>query len=351
MKKSKKLLTVLLVLLALAIGFLLGLFVDYPNPLRNDAAGTIGKVERYRNVKVTDKDIQLRNDFLSDTVLCLQYQKYLMYYYYQSLKAANDIGEILSRTTSNEAFHSIYYPYADALTTFQEYTEAARQDIMRTVALINQLKPSDNVPLLSYMNQSYNAVSRIRNHNSIMIDYMKAMDTYIGEHPEEDNRSLQQAHDIISYDLLESAIKTNDKQLLQYLATVKVGTDDEEVKELKNEDAFEAVLSQTLLKDMNGLIIWTDQEQIGVFTDSESLRDLFRDATLLHIYGDQEIMKLVNSQETMNFVRGQEQLGLLIPSYLGMSSLLDAEKLGTMFFDSEKLRLMDAEYLGTLSAF
>ena len=69
MKKRNGLLLTLAVIASLAIGFLIGIMVDIPKTDNTQVVGTIGKIQNYKNVKITEQDIQLKNELLADYVL------------------------------------------------------------------------------------------------------------------------------------------------------------------------------------------------------------------------------------------------------------------------------------------
>ncbi len=64
--KTKTLLAIGL-MVALWAGFLVGINLDNSKPYQADLAGTIGKVEKYRKIQMTPKDIQLRSELVKDT--------------------------------------------------------------------------------------------------------------------------------------------------------------------------------------------------------------------------------------------------------------------------------------------
>ena len=69
MKTQKGVLTVLVVIVSLAAGFLIGVLVDFPKTDNTELSGTIGRVQNYKNVKITEEDIELKNQLTSDTLI------------------------------------------------------------------------------------------------------------------------------------------------------------------------------------------------------------------------------------------------------------------------------------------
>lgn len=67
MATRKTTIFILAVILALCIGFVVGITVDYPKPDESTLAGTVGKVNKYRKTRMTARDIQLRSELTRDT--------------------------------------------------------------------------------------------------------------------------------------------------------------------------------------------------------------------------------------------------------------------------------------------
>ena len=318
MKKCSTTTSLLLILLALVVGFFAGTMVDFPSTDKEDLSGTIGKVNKYRNVKMTEEDVQLRNELLADTLRLAQYEKYLMYHYYHSLKTSDDVEKVLERTTSVEAFHQTYYPYADALKNFSAYLEKSRLDILNAVQALSTLNAEEDVPVISYLNDAQNAIARIRNHNGILMNYMDALQTFLQEHPDGDFSQLAEAHDIAMMNRMQAAILTQDKPSLQYLNKKKYASWTEELASLNAPEKLRQSLQDHTQQDMEKLGLFNSANselQSAALQDLESLEGIW--------YWD------------------AEQLGGII--FLDQSQLqsyiLDQENLG-VFFDTDKLSLV-----------
>lgn len=67
MKNRHVRLTIFTAILALIAGIFIGLFLANFTSDDEHLGGTIGKVDRYRNVKVTEDDVLLRNELVDDT--------------------------------------------------------------------------------------------------------------------------------------------------------------------------------------------------------------------------------------------------------------------------------------------
>ncbi|MBU2555730.1 MAG: hypothetical protein KKF98_14850, partial [Bacteroidetes bacterium] len=88
MKTKNALKPILFAVLGLVAGILIGMSFNGFPPHDSELAGSIGKVDSKRNVRITENDILLRNELVKDTASLLQYQQYLSYLYYKSLKSS-----------------------------------------------------------------------------------------------------------------------------------------------------------------------------------------------------------------------------------------------------------------------
>ncbi|MDX9880997.1 MAG: hypothetical protein RBS73_02960, partial [Prolixibacteraceae bacterium] len=91
MKKSKNLFVIFGIIAALVAGFLIGISVEYPRLNNDELSGTIGKVSNYRNTKVTEADIELKNDLLADSVMRHSVKNFMNFYYVRALELGKNI--------------------------------------------------------------------------------------------------------------------------------------------------------------------------------------------------------------------------------------------------------------------
>jgi len=268
MKKLTLLQVILFSLLTFVGGLLIGSIIDLPLFEKEKLSGSIGKVDRYRNVKVTEDDILLRNELLDDTVKRNQYEKYLLYYYYKSLKVSFDLDEVLKKTTEAEDFAKTYYPYMNALESFKTFLVPAREDILFALSTVASLDENSNVPVIGYLNQAQNAIARIKNNETVLLNLMNAIVTFKESNPEGNYAALDDAHDIISLSLLQSAILTQNKPMLSYLDKKKLLNDKEGIKELIADNQLKQLFKDQLAVDIQTLgIDYTDSFRLIIVTD------------------------------------------------------------------------------------
>ncbi|MDO8899424.1 MAG: hypothetical protein Q7V19_17355 [Bacteroidales bacterium] len=276
MKKITYLQAGIIAVLTLTIGVLMGLFIDLPKTKNDELAGSIGKVDRFRNVQITEDDILLRNELVEDTAKCSQYEKYLLFNYYQALKTSSDVERVLAIAIEEIDFEKVYYPYSNALTNFQTYLESARVDILSALNLILTIDENQEVPVVTYLNQAQNAIARIRNHDQVLLNYMNAMATYIESNPESYLDDLNDAHDILAMNVMHSALLTQNKPVLTYLEKKKLMNKKEGMTELVAEASMKSFMQDHFISDVESLnaINSVNVLQGIVFTDIENLQSV-----------------------------------------------------------------------------
>ncbi len=326
MKKENTTQTLLFTLAALAAGFLIGFSINNQAPENDDLAGSIGRVDRYRNIKITEDDIMLRNELMDDTEKRTQYGNYLMYYYYRSLKTSMDVEEVLKLSEQVDDFSNYHRPYAKALNSFSTYLESARQDLLRAVSLILDIENQSNVPVIKELNQAQNAISRIRNHDATLMNFMDAIGNYIHDHPDTLYTELMDAHDILVINLMQSALLTQNKPVLNYLEQKKLLNEGEELAEAISSSNLESFRSMVLL----------DGENLGIGNTEQLGTEFLPDLEKLHV--------LFNTEQLSSLSGGHpENLGMLISSEQRLSSVLGSmDDLG-LLFDSE---MIEMEFMG-----
>jgi hypothetical protein len=321
MKKITTTQTTLIAIVALVVGFLIGFSIKSNVPSTDELAGSIGKVDRFRNVQITEEDIMLRNELVEDTAKRTQYEKYLLFNYYQALKTSSDVERVLAIATAEIDFDKVYYPYSNALTNFKAYLESARADILSALNLILTIDQNQDVPVVDYLNKAQNAIARIRNHDQVLMNYMTAMATYIETHPDGSNDALIDAHDILALNVMHSAVLTQNKPVLTYLEKKKLMNEKDGMTELVAEASMKSALQNQFLNDVENLnaiasenllqgveIASMENLQGFVINNIEAINSMFNSSFLNSVseLGNQPLLfDLINSSES---IQGIEQL-------------------------------------------
>lgn len=260
MKKLTLMQAVLMALLTLVIGFFVGLYVEYPKTDTSDLAGTIGKTDRYRNVRVTEADIQLRNELLEDTAMKGQYDRYLTYYYYYAVRTSYDLEQVLKATASIpvsdgqvNASQEIQH-YRAVLKKLETYLGTARVDILTALDVVASLDTSSKLPVISYLNDAQDAIARIRSFDGAILNYIDAIAKYMVDNPLLATQELKDAHDILVLNMTTAAVVVQDKATLRYLDRKKLMNDKDVVKELVAAEQFKATLNIVIPMDMERIL-------------------------------------------------------------------------------------------------
>ncbi|MDP2238236.1 MAG: hypothetical protein Q8J88_17550 [Bacteroidales bacterium] len=348
MKKITYLQAGIIAVLTLTIGVLMGLFIDLPKTKNDELAGSIGKVDRFRNVQITEDDILLRNELVEDTAKRTQYEKYLLFNYYQALKTSSDVERVLAIATAEIDFDKVYYPYSNALTNFKTYLESARVDILSALNLILTIDENQKVPVVTYLNQAQNAIARIRNHDQVLINYMNAMATYIESNPESNLDDLNDAHDILAMNVMHSALLTQNKPVLTYLEKKKLMNEKEGMTELVAEASMKSFMQDHFISDVESLnainsvnvlqgIVITDIENLQsvVLSDIEAINSALSSLALNSISQyinsiSQYINSLSNDLNSHSGLENQQLLQDMVSSMeniQGITKLSDIESL------------------------
>lgn len=319
MKKTSTPQLIVIAFFALVLGFMAGFAVQNQYPKKEDITGSIGKLDRYRNVKITEEDLLLRNELVEDTLKRNQYQSYLVYYYYQALRTSTNAREILTKTTSVEEFNKIYYPYAEALKGYDQYIDIARNDILEALTLLASLDSNSSLPVISYLNQAENAIARIKNQDGILLNYMNAISSFIEANPNTKFESLEEAHDLLYFNLANAAILTQNKPVLSYLDKQQLLADKERVKELSSELTLNAI-NQQFMQDVEMLgidipckcnmeqlssIMYLNLEQLNVFFGQEQLGQLIflnEESMSLKLFNEQFISSQIDQLESFRLI-------------------------------------------------
>jgi hypothetical protein len=277
----------------------------------------------------------LRNELVEDTAKRTQYEKYLLFNYYQALKTSSDVERVLAIATEEIDFEKVYYPYSNALTNFKAYLESARVDILSALNLILTIDQNQDVPVVDYLNKAQNAIARIRNHDAVLMNYMNAMATYIESNPESYLNDLNDAHDILALNVMHSAVLTQNKPVLSYLEKKKLLNDKEGMKEVVAEAQLKSYLNDHFIMDVESLnalrsgftnaeslqgIVFTNMEnlQSAVLNNIEALNSVLNSSVLNSIseLGSQQFLQVMNrSSENL---QGIGQLSNAESMFLGL---------------------------------
>ena len=316
MKTKSKLFIALGVFFALVVGFLIGISVDYPKVSNKDVAGTITKINNYRNSQIMKSDIQIKNELISDTTKLKTIQKILNYYYLSAVKMSADVQLTLKETNSIESFKANYKEQISKLENYEKFLSSARTDLLLAISACNKPDESDSQVLKELLNQANNVIAQMNYKNRIVLEFIDNLVAFTETNKKDVTQELRNAHDLLFLNELNAAILTADRALLKSMD------------------------KKVLLTDLHNLVLMDTESLKGLIaTDVDKLGDEFNlDSDKLGFFGDNEKMD-------WNWVMDSEKLN--------MGFVPDSEKLNGVPFDAEKLYApaqMDAEKLGVCDA-
>ncbi len=363
MKTKGKILMALVILAAIAAGFLIGISVEYPRLNNEDLSGTIGKVKKYSNTKATEVDIQLKDELMSDSLMANSLKGYVTFYYLKALDLQEVISISVTRANSNELFKSKYENRIAALGNYGEFLKNARGDLSLAVAACQDVKTVNPTVLRNSIIQAKNTIIRMDYNNSVVLDFIDDLENFVVENGTDTYPELANTHDMLTYNQALASVISNDKVLIKFLNNKRLfgntieTSNPEKIKEsiIQDRDALKIFFDAEKLglKDSpnNGIF---DTEKLGRFFDAEKLGYRYTDKEKLGIYFDdtEKLGIIYTDKEKLNYKLDMEKLGVIFwadAASLGRHHILDAEVLGIRLTDKESLgRILDKESLGLL---
>lgn len=318
-----KIYTKVLPIAALVVGFIIGISVNYPNVNNNEISGTIGKVNKYRDVQTSEADIQLRSELLDNEQLRQRYEDYYAMHYALTVEQSNNIDFVLETVKQNADFESKNEKAIKQLTQFRESLNGPRAALLLAHSAVKNVS-KDNVTIVTEaINNANISITQIDYNDNAIMHFAEVLNDFIQSSEGSVPSDILKAHDLLTTNLLTKAILTNDKLMLKYLDEKRIYSDKEDLGIMFN--------SSELLKmfrfDTERLKLIMGQETFDllvILNSNESLKLIFNDINKLesNLY-DTEILNTGFKSQSDN------TLG-------GVGGLLDTEKLN-MFHDQDFL--------------
>lgn len=252
MKRAKNIYTVAAAIAALAIGFVIGISVNYPNVNNNKISGTIGKVNKYRDVQMSEADIQLRSELLDNEQLRQRYEDYYAMHYALAAEQSERIDFALEAANQDELFANNNANAIKQLELFGKKLNEARANLLLANSAVKSLTPEITGIVMDAINQANITISQIDYNNSAVIAFVEALNNFILNSDGTVDSGLLEAHDLLTMNQLTKAFLTNNKPLLKYL--------DEKSIYIQQENLGAFFASSDLLKMLN-----LDTERLNVY--------------------------------------------------------------------------------------
>lgn len=316
--KRKNLYTLFGLLVALIVGFLIGISVDFPKVKSDDIAGTIGKVSNYRNVTVSDEDIQLRSDLATDPATAEAYANFYSFHYTAAIELTVTLESTIKAASNLPDFMGANKAVMDALSLYQKHIGQARGEILlalNALRNIDKLQPS-NIGLL--LNNANLAISQMSYNDDAVIRFIDQASVYLEGKSGMWVQQLRKSYNHLAMLQATKAVVSNDKPKMKYLDGKELFAETEKLN-------------------------WWSQENLNAFfsTDQGQLKANFPNIEQLGIIKDMEALGLFSNESLLAlkdrlglFATGMENLGFMSNENLGI--ILNAESLG-IYLNVEKL--------------
>ncbi len=402
MKKQKNLIIALSLVVGVVVGLVVGFVLTDPCRDLGDAAGTIGRVEHYRDVQISEADIDLRNQFLDDDGMLERYEMYLGYEYATNLKQAENTRFALLAGRQHNEFSAQNRQVLDRMEEYSRLMDNARLRILEALGVITDLENREGVAVRTVLNSAGNAIAQTQIRGNVLFDYLVAVEDFFDTHPQTEYPALTRAHDELYATLLMNNIIRDNKPVLDHLLAKNLLDEDGElaqmdIEQLQGSILFDAarlnarfldqetlqsisIMDQELLntgfmitdQEMLGLL---DAEAMGAYTDHEALKLLIMDQEALDnlsgLFGDRETLQSlsIHDQETLRSngdlmldqttlsavmnqaalnwrmeIWDQDRLNLIFQDKAHLQDMVRSGE-ALQVFDSEQLRFLDSEQL------
>ena len=255
MKKSTKLIIGLIIAISFAAGFLIGIMSNVSPEKESNLAGTIGKINNYRNVKISDNDIKLRNDLMKDEKLIKKYKDYYNYQYSVNARLGLAVDDALEASAKIPDFASAYNKEIGAITNFKNFLKEARKDLLAILSVLNNIYESDQISISSLLNNANNSIAQISYRQSAVTDFIAIIESYLSGKNSHDYSQLKKAHDMLLMNQFTNAVISQNKPLLKYLDNKSFFAT---TTEFKNEYELETVKFKKAIKDEISVVFTTD---------------------------------------------------------------------------------------------
>lgn len=333
----------------LIIGFLVGLFVDFPKPDQSELSGTIRKVDNYRNAKASEADIQLQNALVSDSVALKMMQNYVTFHYVDAVKMCGDIDQAIAAAKSVEAFKTSAKAEIEALSGYGLYLSSARLYFITAMAVCKDPGNADPALIRNSLNQVTNIIAQKNYRNRSVLNFISQVETFVNAGESGDYPGLMQAHDLLALNLANSSAITGDKIMQKFLGKKALMTD---YKKLAWYQPAQTL--QKIQQDMEKLSA-ADAEKLGTldaekmgFLDSEKMSFVVQDAEKMGVaVFDAERLGTILDAEKVGIIADFEKMGFVGDAEKMSGAFMDTEKMGGAFMDAENMGfLFDAQKMG-----
>lgn len=322
MKKKNRSLLILTIAVSLVVGFLTGMLVDFPKTDNTQLSGTIGRVQNYKNVKVTEKDIELKNDLVSDTVMLKALSAWFNYYYVSAVSQGDKIRYALDQIQPLETYKEYAGVVLSDVAGYRTFLENTRTNLLLAVAMVRDPAEIHPVLLRNTIVEANNVISRMSHRKQSVLDLIDNMGSYLEAQGSDPDGTLAGLHTVLTMDQLANAMALNDKMVIRYFQKKKLFTDE-------IQGSFGLNLKEIVVEDLSRLNAINDQSALNllVILDQDNIgsSQIVSDAALI---GQQF---LLNETALQFYCSNMSELGYINKSSSTLENMQDLALGGVMF--------------------
>lgn len=286
MKTNSKLLITLGIVLAFAVGFIAGIYTEYPKPSSTEGlAGTIAKVKKYRNTKATEDDIRLRDQLSENGDQLKAIQQLLSYYYVNSITRSKLIDKVVEEAEKVEGLEKNIAFNIRELKSYSVFLNNSRADLLAALFAIEDIKENNPAFIRNTTNQAINIVMQVRYRNVAVLEFIDNLENYINQNQDLATQELKNSYNQLAINELRNAILTNDERRAKLISSYNLdlgapqGNIAQEAKSIAQKDIEQLSAVYTDSETLSRIVA-LDSERLGWFFDSESLESFWSSEAL-----------------------------------------------------------------------
>jgi len=321
-RKSIIILTVVLILIIVLV-IITG---KYPPPSADETGGTVGRVEKYRKVQMTAKDIILRSEVLSDTSkLSKSIYGLLVFNAF-----AKDYAEDLKTISMNMEKSSLAKKDSKTILDYSLFIDQNRKNVENVIAMLTDFYTNDtsdfSVDIEKKLIDFDRFVKNMNSKDSIVTKLLNSTEKYISANlskKDDEIKKLQHIHDQILIKKLQLALFSGSAEQINVCS--KSSLYDVANLGLLVEGNLNVILSREQLQN-----ILQQNKQLGFIFNKDAIQNLISHknigAIALGEVLNQKALSSKNnlgifSSEQLNFVAVRElgnSLAVIANSYIGI---------------------------------
>jgi hypothetical protein len=284
MKKPVKVIFAIVVAIAILIA---GVSLFFPTVINNLASGTFGKAEKYRSTQMTEKDIQLRSEFTSNTDQLMGMIQGLIYFSLFTQDLSNKIDSCISAyELQGICSHENGCANIELLRDYSDFIKNNNKTLGTTISMLTGFYLKDqsdqSFDVEKNLRDFGNYVNNLNEKDSILEVAIRGMDNFLLTNKtlqtkKTELNQLKAIRDQLLIGSIQLAGMVQDKPLCATLCSYAISSQDN-LKAVFGQQKLDAVASQqklNLVNSMDKFEGWIVGNQVS-FGSAEQLKDVMQ---------------------------------------------------------------------------